>query len=65
MRTSGADRFLGRGVDRLPLQVVVLARAVGQHPRTAQVKAVAAYRVRKAPRDATRLCWFALRGHGR
>jgi S-DNA-T family DNA segregation ATPase FtsK/SpoIIIE len=26
---------------------------------------VAAYRVRKAPRDVTRLWWFALRGHGR
>src|SRR6476661_5255900 len=38
---------------------------VGQHPRTIQVKAIAAYRVRKAPRDVTRLCWFALRGHGR
>ncbi|MGH3718246.1 MAG: hypothetical protein ACRDRI_05260 [Pseudonocardiaceae bacterium] len=32
---------------------------------TAQLRAVVAYRVRKAPRDAARLCWFALRGHGR
>jgi len=60
-----ASRFLGRGLDRLPPRVVVLVRGVGRHPRTAQVKAVAAYRVRKAPRDVTRLCWFALRGHGR
>jgi S-DNA-T family DNA segregation ATPase FtsK/SpoIIIE len=60
-----ATRFLARRVDRLPPRVAVLARGVGQHPRTAQVKAVAAYRVRKAPRDVTRLCWFALRGHGR
>ncbi len=34
-------------------------------PRTAQFTAVAAYRVRQAPRDAARLCWFALRGHTR
>jgi S-DNA-T family DNA segregation ATPase FtsK/SpoIIIE len=60
-----AGRLLGRGVDRLRPRVVVLARAVVQHPRTAQVTAVAGYRVRKAPRDLTRLCWFALRGHGR
>jgi S-DNA-T family DNA segregation ATPase FtsK/SpoIIIE len=60
-----ARRLLGRGVDRLRPRVVVLARAVGQHPRIAQVKAVTGYRARKAPRDLTRLCWFALRGHGR
>jgi hypothetical protein len=46
-----ASRLLGRGLDQLPLRVAVLARGVGRHPRTAQVKAVAAYRVRNAPRD--------------
>src|SRR6476646_8935667 len=51
-----ARRFSGRGMDRLPPRVAVLARGVGQHPRTIQVKAIAAYRVRKAPRDVTRLC---------
>ena len=35
------------------------------HERTATLKAATAYRVRKAPRDITRLSWFALRGHGR
>lgn len=60
-----ARRLLGRGVNRVRPRVGVLARAVVQHPRTAQVKAVAGYRLRKAPRDVTRLCWFALRGHGR
>src|SRR5947209_11026992 len=52
-----ARRLWGRGVDRLRPRVVVLVRAVVQHPRTAQVKAVAGYRVHKAPRDVTRLCW--------
>ena len=55
----------GRLADRLAPRVLVLARGVAASPRTAQVKAVAGYRVRKAPRDVTRLCWFALRGHGR
>lgn len=31
----------------------------------ARVRAVLAYRVRKAPADAFRLVWFAVRGHGR
>ena len=60
-----ARRCLGRGTEGLAPRVVVLVRVVAASPRTAQVKAVAAYRVRKAPRDVTRLCWFALRGHGR
>jgi hypothetical protein len=60
-----AGRFLGRGVDGLAPRVLVLVRGVAASPRAAQVKAVAGYRVRKAPRDVTRLCWFALRGHGR
>ncbi|MGH3827400.1 MAG: hypothetical protein ACRDQX_09545, partial [Pseudonocardiaceae bacterium] len=32
---------------------------------TAHFAAVVAYRVRTAPWDAARLCWFALRGHAR
>ncbi len=55
----------GRLADRFAPRMLVLARVVAASPRTAQVKAVAGYRVRKAPRDVTRLCWFALRGHGR
>jgi S-DNA-T family DNA segregation ATPase FtsK/SpoIIIE len=31
----------------------------------AQAAAVVGYRLRKAPRDVARLCWFFLRGHGR
>jgi hypothetical protein len=46
-------------------RLVVLARGVAESPRTAQLKAVVGYRVRKVPRDVARLCWFALRGHGR
>jgi hypothetical protein len=60
-----ARRCLRRGVDGLAPRMLVLVRGVAASPRAAQVKAVAAYRVRKAPRDVTRLCWFALRGHGR
>lgn len=60
-----AGRMVGRSLDRLPPRVVVLVRVVANSPRTAQVKAVAAYRMRKAPRDLARLCWFFLRGHGR
>jgi S-DNA-T family DNA segregation ATPase FtsK/SpoIIIE len=60
-----AGRCLGRGVDRLPPRVVMLVRAVTTSPRTGQLTAVVGYRVRKAPRDLTRLCWFAIRGHGR
>ena len=55
----------GRLADRVAPRVLVLARGVTASPRTAQVKALAGYRLRKAPRDVTRLCWFALRGHGR
>jgi DNA segregation ATPase FtsK/SpoIIIE, S-DNA-T family len=40
-------------------------RAVADSPWTARLTAVAAYRVRAAPRDAARLCWFFLRGHAR
>jgi len=45
--------------------IVMLARGVASSPRVAQVWAVAGYRLRKAPRDAGRLAWFAVRGHGR
>ncbi len=58
-------RLSGRGLDRLAPRVVVLVRGVPDSPRTAQLTAAAGYRVRKAPRDVTRLGWFALRGHGR
>jgi S-DNA-T family DNA segregation ATPase FtsK/SpoIIIE len=58
-------RLSGQAVDRLPSRVVALVQEVAESPRTAQLKAAAGYRVRKAPRDAARLCWFALRGHGR
>ncbi|MFJ8818362.1 FtsK/SpoIIIE domain-containing protein [Amycolatopsis thermoflava] len=34
-------------------------------PGTAHLRAVAAYRFRKLPRDFLRLAWFVLRGHGR
>jgi DNA segregation ATPase FtsK/SpoIIIE, S-DNA-T family len=40
-------------------------RAVADSPWTARLTAVATYRVRAAPRDAARLCWFFLRGHAR
>ncbi|MGH3869432.1 MAG: hypothetical protein ACRDQ4_25665 [Pseudonocardiaceae bacterium] len=39
--------------------------AVADSLRTVQLRGVVAYRVRTAPRDAVRLCWFALRGHAR
>ncbi|MDQ3763358.1 MAG: hypothetical protein M3460_17540 [Actinomycetota bacterium] len=51
--------------DRLPAQVVLLARAVARSPQTARLNAMVAYRLRQAPRDAARLCWFFLRGHAR
>jgi len=41
------------------------AQGVVDSPWIAQLTAVVAYRVRKAPRDAARLCWFFLRGHAR
>jgi DNA segregation ATPase FtsK/SpoIIIE, S-DNA-T family len=50
--------FLSRRV-RWPTQ------GVADSPRTARLRAVAGYRVRQAPRDAIRLCWFTLRGHAR
>jgi DNA segregation ATPase FtsK/SpoIIIE, S-DNA-T family len=58
-----AARLSGQG--RLPAQMAVLARALADSPRTAQLWALVAYRVRQAPRDAARLCWFFLRGHAR
>ena len=58
-----AAHLSGRG--RLPTRVAVLARALADSPRTAQLWALVTYRVRQAPRDAARLCWFFLRGHAR
>lgn len=46
-------------------EVAAFLSGRGLSPRTAQFTTVTAYRVRKAPRDAARLCWFFLRGHGR
>ncbi|MGH3830944.1 MAG: hypothetical protein ACRDRS_10930, partial [Pseudonocardiaceae bacterium] len=49
----------------------LLSKRDRSHPRmadspwSAHLAAVAAYRVRTAPWDAARLCWFALRGHAR
>ena len=51
---------------RTPVTVVVhLVHVVRESERTAQVKALTTYRVRKAPRDAARLTRFALVGHWR
>jgi DNA segregation ATPase FtsK/SpoIIIE, S-DNA-T family len=53
-----ARRLSGRGID-------LLARELIPSPWCRQLRVVAAYRVRQAPRDAVRLCWFFLRGHAR
>jgi S-DNA-T family DNA segregation ATPase FtsK/SpoIIIE len=53
------------GLDRFAPRVRVLARGVAASPQAVQLRAVVGYRARQAPRDLTRLCWFALRGHGR
>jgi S-DNA-T family DNA segregation ATPase FtsK/SpoIIIE len=53
------------GPARLAPRVLVLIRGVATAPRTAQLKAAAAYRARQTPRDVIRFCWFFLRGHGR
>jgi DNA segregation ATPase FtsK/SpoIIIE, S-DNA-T family len=53
---ESATRF-GRG--RLSVRGMI------DWPRTARLWAMVAYRVRKAPRDAARLCWFFLRGNAR
>lgn len=45
--------------------VVMPVRAVTKSPQVAQARSVVGYRLRKAPRDVTRLGWFFLRGHGR
>ncbi|MCA1695335.1 MAG: hypothetical protein LC749_11715 [Actinobacteria bacterium] len=49
----------------LRARVVMLVRSVATSPTVTQARAVVAYRLRKAPRDVTRLGWFFLRGHGR
>lgn len=50
---------------RLPGRVVSLIRQAANSPRGAQLRAVFAYRLRNAPWDAARLCWFFLRGNAR
>ncbi|HYS38445.1 MAG TPA: hypothetical protein VEO01_22740 [Pseudonocardiaceae bacterium] len=42
-----------------------VVRLIGTHDRVVQLRAATTYRARKAPRDAVRLTWFAVRGHGR
>jgi DNA segregation ATPase FtsK/SpoIIIE, S-DNA-T family len=44
---------------------VSLAWKVAHSPRAARLRGVLGYRMRKAPADAGRWCWFFLRGHAR
>jgi DNA segregation ATPase FtsK/SpoIIIE, S-DNA-T family len=53
------------GHGRSPSPVVRVARRVADSRRTARLRGVIGYRVRKAPSDTARLCWFFLRGHAR
>ncbi len=53
------------GHGRLSDRMVMLAQAVIDSPRSVQLIAVIAYRLRNAPSDATRLCWFFCRGNAR
>ncbi|MGH3570887.1 MAG: hypothetical protein ACRDUW_03515 [Pseudonocardiaceae bacterium] len=53
------------GPEGLRARVAVLVRGVSHAPQIMQLRAVAGYRVRQAPRDVARLGWFFLRGHGR
>jgi S-DNA-T family DNA segregation ATPase FtsK/SpoIIIE len=53
------------GPEGLRARVSVLVRGMAQLPQLTQLKAVARYRLRHAPRDVARLGWFFLRGHGR
>jgi DNA segregation ATPase FtsK/SpoIIIE, S-DNA-T family len=46
-------------------RVRALARVVSTTPGVVHLRGVLAHRVRHAPRDARRVCWFALRGHAR
>lgn len=66
---TDAEYARRRGLQRLPeraaARVVVLVRVVRESERTTTLKAATAYRARQAPRDVTRLGWFAIRGHGR
>src|ERR1700730_14913639 len=59
---AAIDARLHAQVARRAVQVV---RVIGTHERTTQLTALATDRARKAPRDAARLTWFAIRGHGR
>ena len=60
-------RVAARGADLAGwgARTVTLAHGMLTSPQVAQIKAATAYRLRQAPRDVTRLCWFFLRGHGR
>jgi S-DNA-T family DNA segregation ATPase FtsK/SpoIIIE len=61
--SAALDRRLSlQRVRDVPVRVV---RVIAASEHTARVKSLAAYRVRKAPRDLGRLTWFAIRGHGR
>jgi DNA segregation ATPase FtsK/SpoIIIE, S-DNA-T family len=42
-----------------------VVRRVRESEWVARLRSVAAYRMRKVPRDLARLVWFVLRGHGR
>jgi S-DNA-T family DNA segregation ATPase FtsK/SpoIIIE len=53
------------GVARLRARAVAWARAALTSPQAGQLRAVTAYRARRAPRDLFRLVWFFLRGHAR
>lgn len=58
-RRTGLQRYTPAAV------VVHVVHVVRESERTAHVKALTAYRVRKAPRDVARLSWFAIRGQAR
>ena len=49
----------------LQARVAALVRGMAQPPQLTQLKAVAGYRLRHAPRDVARLVCAFLRGHGR
>jgi S-DNA-T family DNA segregation ATPase FtsK/SpoIIIE len=53
------------GPEGLGTRMVMLVRRVTHAPQFTQLRAVAGYRLRQAPRDVARLSWFFLRGHGR
>lgn len=63
--TSG-DRSSGPVLRRVAVECTgYVVRRMRESERVAQLRSVAAYRARKAPRDLARLVWFLLRGHAR